>query len=109
MRRRVDTFEQMMKDVKGMSEKDMMMAEKKYEGMCRCPTCPTHTKCAKNAKELIFCIKGKSFMCISEAKGCICPTCPVTTEFGYKNKFFCLKGAEKAQRYEHTIWGTKIP
>jgi hypothetical protein len=105
----MDKFEEMMKGVKGMSEKDMMMAEKKYEGMCNCPTCPTHNKCAKNAQEMIFCIKGKSFMCISEAKGCICPTCPVTAEFGYKNKFFCMKGAEKGQRYEHSLWGTKIP
>ena len=32
-----------------------------------------------------------------------------TAEFGLKNKSFCMKGAEKAQRYEHALWGTKIP
>ena len=105
----MDKFEQMMKDIKGMSPKEMMAAEEKFKGMCICPTCPTHNKCAKNAKELVFCIKGKSFMCITEGKNCLCPTCPVTTECGYKNKFFCMKGAEKAQRYENAIWGTKIP
>jgi hypothetical protein len=107
MVKNMDKFEQMMQDVRKMSPKDMVMAEEKYEGMCICPTCPTHNKCAKMAKELIFCIKGKSFMCISEDKGCICPGCPVTAEFGYKNKYFCMKGAEKAQRYEHALWGTK--
>ena len=40
---------------------------------------------------------------------CICPTCPATPEFGLKNKSFCMKGAEKGQRYEHALWGTKIP
>jgi len=104
----MDKFEQMMQDIRKISPKDMAMAEEKFKGMCKCPSCPTHNKCAKNAKELIFCIKGKSFMCISEDKGCICPSCPVTTECGYKNKFFCIKGAEKAQRYEHALWGTKM-
>ena len=64
----MDKFEQMMKDVKGMSPKEMAGAEEKYEGTCNCPSCPTHNKCAKNAKELLFCITGKSFICISENK-----------------------------------------
>jgi hypothetical protein len=103
----MDTFEQMLKNVKGMSLKEMAVAEEKLRGMCRCPGCPTHNACAKNAKELLFCIVGKSFMCISEDKGCICPSCPVAAEFGLKNTFFCLKGAEKSQRYEHALWGTR--
>jgi hypothetical protein len=104
----MDKFEQMMKNVKGMSPKELVAAEEKFKGMCNCPGCPTHNKCAKNAKELLFCITGKSFMCISEDKGCICPSCPVAAEFGLKNKSFCLKGAEKSQRYEHALWGTKM-
>jgi hypothetical protein len=105
----MDAFEQKMKDMKGMSGKDMKEAEEKFMGMCNCPKCPTYTKCAKNAKELIFCLKGKSFMCISEEKGCICPGCPVWDECGMKHKFFCMRGAEKSQRYEQALWGTKIP
>ncbi len=104
----MDKFEQMMKNVKGMSPEELVAAEEKFKGMCNCPGCPTHNKCAKNAKELLFCITGKSFMCISEDKGCICPSCPVAAEFGLKYKSFCLKGAEKAQRYEHALWGTKM-
>jgi hypothetical protein len=49
-------------------------------------------------------MKGKRFMCITEAKECTCPSCPVTKEYGLKNKFFCMKGAEKAQRFENKIW-----
>ncbi|WP_067047442.1 DUF2769 domain-containing protein [Methanofollis ethanolicus] len=39
---------------------------------------------------------------------CICPTCPVARDMGLKYTFFCTRGAEKAQRYEHTVWGTKM-
>ena len=98
----------MMKNVRGMSPADLNTEMEKYKGLCTCPKCPTQNKCAKNAKELLFCITGKDFMCISEDKGCMFPYCPVTPEFGLKNKFFCLKGAEKAQRYEHALWGTRM-
>jgi hypothetical protein len=107
--RTMDKFEQMMQTVKGMSPAELTKEMDKYKGVCICPKCPTHTTCAKKAQEILFCITGKSFMCISEDKGCNCPTCPVTPEFGLKNKSFCMKGAEKAQRYEHSLWGTKIP
>ena len=105
----MDTFEQMMQTMKGMSPAELAEGMKKYADMCTCPTCPTYNKCAKKAKEILFCATGKSFMCISEEKDCICPTCPVTPEIGLKYKFFCTRGAEKAQRYEHALWGTKIP
>ncbi len=104
----MDKFEEGMKAMKGMSPADMGKAVEKLNAMCTCPTCPTYNRCAKNAKEMTFCYNGKSFMCISEGKECICPACPVTKELGLKYKFFCMKGAEKAQRYENTIWGTKI-
>jgi hypothetical protein len=61
-----------------------------------------------NAKEGFYCAVGKSFMCITFDKGCTCPTCPVTSDLGLKYHDYCLKGSEKAQRYEKTVWGTKI-
>jgi hypothetical protein len=88
------------------SSKQMQMDEAK-KGECFCPKCPTYINCAKNAKELLFCMKGKSFMCIIKEQSCICPECLVTSEFGF-NKFFCMKGAEKALRYEHALWGIKM-
>jgi hypothetical protein len=105
----MDKFEEMMQTVKKMSPAEMTKEMEKYKDVCICPKCPTHNKCAKNANEILFCLVGKSFMCISEDKGCNCPTCPAKAEFGLKHKSFCMKGAEKAQRYESALWGTKIP
>ena len=105
----MDKFEQMMKVEKGRAQLDLNRDMEAYKNVCMCPKCPTHNDCAKNAKELLFCLQGKSFMCISEQKVCLCPTCPLTADFGLKNSSFCMKGAEKAQRYEHALWGTKIP
>jgi len=86
----MDKFEQMMKDVKGTSHGQLDQDMEKYKGMCICPKCPTHTTCAKDAKERVFCLVGKSFMCISEQKACICPTCPLTPELGLKNRIETL-------------------
>jgi hypothetical protein len=105
----MDTFEKMMMDVKGTSSAQLSRDMEKYRSQCICGKCPTYTTCARNAKEMVFCLVGKSFMCISEQKTCICPTCPLTPECGLKHTSFCMKGAEKAQRYEHALWGTKIP
>ena len=104
----MDKFEQMMKDAKGTSPAELKMDMENYRSTCKCPQCPTYTTCAKNAQELLFCLYGKSFMCISEQKTCNCPTCPVPPELGLKSNSFCMKGAEKAQRYEHALWGTKM-
>lgn len=104
----MDKFEQIMKDVKRTPPAQLDRDMENYKDMCHCPKCPTYTTCARNAKERVFCLFGKSFMCISEQKACICPTCPLTHEFGLKNNSFCMKGAEKAQRYEHTLWGTTM-
>ena len=104
----MDKFEETAKMMAKMPPAEMMKAIEMKKEMCTCPKCPTYTNCAKNAKELLFCNAGKSFMCISDEKGCICPTCPVAMEMGLKHKFFCTKGSEKAQRYEGTLWGTKM-
>jgi hypothetical protein len=105
----MDAFEDLMKKMKGMTAEQQAQWIAENKKVCICPTCPTHTNCAKKNEELLFCATGKSFMCISSEKGCMCPTCPVTKAIGLKYKSFCTRGAEKAQRYEHTIWGAKIP
>ncbi len=104
----MDTFEELQKKWAGLPVAKQMELDDAKKGVCMCPKCPTYTGCAKNAQELLFCMKGKSFMCITHDKGCLCPDCPVTKEYGLKNKSFCMKGAEKAQRYERTIWGSKM-
>ncbi len=104
----MDTFEDLMKKMKGMSGAEQAKWVEDSRKLCTCPACPTYTDCAKKNSELLFCATGKSFMCIPAEKGCMCPTCPVTKAAGLKFKSFCTRGSEKAQRYEHAIWGTKM-
>lgn len=92
----------------GMTPAEMTVAIEQAKTRCTCPGCPTYTRCAKNGKELLFCSTGKSFLCISGEKKCICPACPIAGEYGLKYTLFCTRGSEKAQRYEHALWGTKI-
>lgn len=103
----MDTFETLVKKYKDMTPADQAKWVESTKALCICPGCPTYTNCAKNNKELLFCWHGKSFMCIDKEKGCLCPTCPVTKVAGLKNTNFCTRGGEKAQRYEHALWGTK--
>jgi hypothetical protein len=104
----MDSFEDLMKKMKDMSPEEQARWIDDNKKICICPKCPTYTNCAQNNKESLFCAIGKSFMCIPAEKSCICPSCPVTKAIGLKNMSFCTRGAEKAQRYEHTIWGSKI-
>lgn len=104
----MDKFEEAMKTTAKMPVAEQMKAIEGMRGSCICPGCPTYTNCAKNAREILFCVTGKSFMCIPAEKGCKCPDCPITTEMGLKYQSFCTRGAEKAQRYEHAIWGTRM-
>ncbi|MDD1652539.1 MAG: DUF2769 domain-containing protein [Methanomicrobiales archaeon] len=101
-------FEDTVKAINRMSPEEQKRAIEAEAAKCICPTCPTYNNCAKNAKETLFCWNGKSFMCISFEKKCLCPTCPVTGDLGLKKQSFCTRGSEKAQRYEHTLWGTKV-
>jgi hypothetical protein len=104
----VDKFEETILSMLGMTPADMAESDKKFGALCRCPGCPTYTRCAGDAGELLFCLAGRSFLCITEEKGCICPACPVAAEFGLKHTVFCRRGNEKTQRYEHGLWGTRM-
>ena len=104
----MDKFEQVMQDLGKMPVDERTRALEAESAKCICGTCPTYTECAKNAQEGFFCGNGKSFMCITFDKGCICKTCPVAADLGLTNSDYCLKGSEKARRYESTLWGTKM-
>jgi hypothetical protein len=104
----MDMFDTQMQALAKMSKEDQAKTISELMGMCICPSCPTYNACAKNAKEGLYCALGKSFMCISEEKGCNCPTCPVKSKMGLKYKSFCTRGQEQAQRYEHTVWGASL-
>ncbi len=104
----MDKFEMLMQKMREMPPEEQVKMVESNRAACICPGCPTYTSCAKNADERLFCSTGKSFMCISEEKSCLCPTCPVHEKMGLKYQFYCIRGSEKAQRYESTLWGTKI-
>ncbi|MEN6443911.1 MAG: DUF2769 domain-containing protein [Methanoregula sp.] len=70
---------------------------------CKCPTCPSYNRCAREKEEKFYCFRGKSMFCISENRGCLCLTCAFSKEIGMKYYEFCLRGSETVQRYEHEI------
>lgn len=86
----MDTFEATLKE----KAQDMERLRKD----CICPDCPTYTDCARNAKELLYCVTGRSPSCITEDFGCICPGCPVTVELGLEYQTFCIGGSEAELR-----------
>lgn len=104
----MDTFEQTMESISKKTKKEQADLIAGLKSKCPCAPCPSYNVCAVNAGEKLFCINGKSFMCISDDKGCSCPQCPVGKEVGLKHQKFCLRGSEMAQRYESTLWGTSL-
>jgi hypothetical protein len=101
----MDTFEQMVRSWTGLTPEQQKSGMEMTRGKCLCPSCPTYTGCAEKSKELVFCATGRSFVCISDDKGCKCPGCPVTPEYGMKNQKFCLRGSEPAQRFVNAVLG----
>jgi hypothetical protein len=89
----MDAFEESMEAWARMSKADQKKVEKQDRERCKCPGCPTYADCAKKAKELLFCLSGKS-SCIKTSNGCHCPGCMVRTDYGMTNIYFCLNGTE---------------
>jgi len=96
----MDKFENFMIKLAKMlpAEKTKLIDEKKE--ICICLSCPTYNDCADKAQEILFCIIGRSFKCISEEKDCVCPICPVTPDLGITKDFFCTRSSEGQQRWE---------
>jgi len=68
------------------------MAEKEdLRKKCICPRCPTYNDCARSAKELLYCMDGKS-TCKVVRYGCICGMCPVQKIKGFTGTYFCVSG-----------------
>jgi hypothetical protein len=99
----MDMFEQWLENswMRNAHEKKAIMEEKRL--VCTCPACPSYNRCAGESKELVYCISGKSPLCITKDLGCSCRKCPVTPMLGLKYHDFCFKGSEAAQRYEHEV------
>ena len=104
----MDKFDQIMQNLEKMPQDEKVKLIGAEKAKCICGTCPSYTDCAKNANEGFYCVVGRSFICITHDKGCTCRSCPVTSGLGLRFHDCCLKGSEKAQRYEKIVGGTKI-
>jgi hypothetical protein len=99
----MDAFEQWLNMSWEKNAKERKQITNQKRAVCICPACPSYNRCAQENHELLYCIAGKSMLCISEDAGCTCRKCPVTEELGLIYHDFCLKGAEAAQRYEQEV------
>lgn len=69
-----------------------------WKMVCVCPSCPSYNDCARDNKELAYCLVGKTQHCKIDEQGCICPDCPVTLELELKNTYYCARGSELQMR-----------
>jgi hypothetical protein len=99
----MDAFEQWLNMSWEKNAKERKQITNEKRAMCICPVCPSYNRCAQENHELLYCIAGKSMLCISSDAGCTCRKCRVTDELGLIYQNFCLKGAEAAQRYENEV------
>ncbi len=92
----MDKFVSLVKEMKSLplAEQEKLIEEKKK--VCICPTCPSFNKCAIVEREKLFCLLGKSFLCISFEEGCNCPTCPIAKEAGLNISTSVPVGMRKA-------------
>jgi hypothetical protein len=96
----MDKFEQAMQNMAKMPPGEGMKMLQSLMGMCNCGQCPTYTGAARTSGESFFCGTGKSFRHITTEVNCMCGKCPVKGELGLKYGFFCMRGSEKALRYD---------
>jgi hypothetical protein len=104
----IDPFEARCREMMECTPQRRVEMTEELRSRCLCPTCPTHTDCAKERDEKLFCDAGKSFQCIVFERQCLCPTCPVHDSLQLKHQFYCTRGAEKTRRYEREIWGVQF-
>jgi hypothetical protein len=59
---------------------------------CLCPECPTYDQCMGDAKEALYCSRGKT-ACEPVAKSCMCGGCPVWAVNALSDYYYCMQGA----------------
>ena len=100
----MDAFEQWLTTFWESSVKQRSELTNKKQSVCVCSSCSSYTRCAGEIHESVYCITGKSHLCITEYGGCTCNRCPIVAELGLKYSGFCRDGAEAAQRYAHELY-----
>jgi hypothetical protein len=96
----MDTYAQWMESYWLKSAKEKRQTTDRMKAGCLCPACISYTRRADNIHECLYCITGKSQLCIFDEKGCACENCPVRSEIGLQFCRYCLSGNEAAQRHD---------
>lgn len=99
----MDAFEQWLNTYWESSVKQRAVLISEKQSVCVCSSCSSYNRCAGEIHESVYCINGKSHLCITEDHGCTCNRCPLVTDLGLEYRGFCRDGAEAAQRYEHEL------
>lgn len=99
----MDKFEAAMQNMAKMPPQEGMKMFQALMGRCMCGQCPTYTPAAGASGEGFFCGTGKSFRHITTEVNCLCGGCPVKGELGLRYGFFCMRGSEKAVRYDQSF------
>ena len=65
----MDVFEQWLNMSWEKNAKERKQITNEKRSVCICPVCPSYNRCARENNELLYCIAGKSMLCISEDDG----------------------------------------
>ncbi len=98
------TFEDKVKIMAHMSEKDQKRNAENVIGFCKdyCGKCPTYKGTGET--KLGFCTLGKSSV-IEEQKGCLCSQCPISRTMSLRWDHYCTQGSamELSEAEKHQI------
>jgi hypothetical protein len=87
-------FEELTDKLNKMSSSDRNKFIADLNSKCICHECPTYTNCARESKELLFCLLGKT-RCPVDERTCLCPQeCGVYKKYDLKLSFYCSRGKE---------------
>jgi hypothetical protein len=103
----MDKFEQTMQDMRKTPLQEGMKVLQAEISKCMCGQCPAYTNAARALGESFFCGTGKSFRHITTLVNCLCGGCPVKGDLGLRHDSFCMKGSEKALRYDQSFSAKK--
>ncbi|MDW5563716.1 MAG: DUF2769 domain-containing protein [Methanomassiliicoccus sp.] len=96
----MSAFDRIVKELESRTGGDREAELNEFRAQCVCPDCPTYTKCAGDAGELLYCFLGRSGECITEEMGCNCPDCPLAARAELVNIYYCINGSEVEMRKE---------
>jgi hypothetical protein len=87
-----------------MPEKERIKATNENRCCASAPHAQHITTGAKHNMEALYCLEGKSVVCITKQSGCICPACPVTDKLGLEKDYFCTKELKQNSEEDYNLF-----